>query len=94
MASNRIEMSRSSGTPLGADALAAIDDLRRAKASIDKVKGIMAEFSDDTNALAAQLGITGDDAAAQAAIVRGQFGDVLTVLSGADVSYMLNRLGQ
>lgn len=88
MASNHIGIS--GATQIGSDARTAIDAVRHARESVAKLYGIMAEFSDDTAALAAELGVS----AADAVTVRSNFLNAQTVLNGADISYLINRLGQ
>ena len=91
MPSNHISIS--SATTIGAGARAAIEAVRAARVAIQKYYGIMSEFGTEAQgvtALAAELGTSDADAL----IVRSNFLNSQTVLQGADISYLLNRLGQ
>ena len=88
MASNHISIS--SVTRIGAGVNGAIEEVRRARQEVSKYYGIMSEFADDLTALAAELGVT----EAQASVVKANFLNAKGVLEGADINYLINRLGQ
>lgn len=88
MASNHIKITTT--TTIGANCANAINNLRSAVEQVNKMYGIMSEFADDTTALAGELGGT----AAEAATVRANFLNAKTVLTGADINYLIYRCGQ
>jgi hypothetical protein len=88
MASNHISITNT--TQIGSGCNSAISGLRSALEHVRKMYAIMSEFADDTTALAGELGTTAENAA----IVRSNFLNAQGVLTGADVSYLINRCGQ
>lgn len=88
MASNHIMLA--TNLTIGADAMGAVNAVRSAREQVAKMYGIMSEFADDMTGLGAYLGVSANEAAT----VKANFLNAKTVLEGADISYLVNRLGQ